>query len=78
MAINPAYRGGDRGLLLLQHIEQQAQRLGLDELFVLTTATAHWFLESGFAPASLDALPESRQQLYNYQRNSKVFSKALR
>lgn len=78
VAINPSYRGGDRGLLLLQHIEQQAQRLGLDELFVLTTATAHWFLESGFAPASLDQLPESRQQLYNYQRNSKVFSKALR
>ncbi|MDP6969392.1 MAG: amino-acid N-acetyltransferase [Gammaproteobacteria bacterium] len=78
VAINPAYRGADRGLVLLHHIEQQAQRLGLDQIFVLTTAAAHWFVENGFTPSSLSALPAARQQLYNYQRNSKVFSKALR
>ena len=78
VAINPAYRGAERGLVLLQHIEQQAGRLGLDQIFVLTTAAAHWFVENGFAPSTLAALPAAKQQLYNYQRNSKVFSKALR
>ena len=78
VAINSAYRGADRGAALLQHIEEQAERLGLDQIFVLTTAAAHWFVENGFAPSTLKALPAEKQQLYNYQRNSKVFTKALR
>lgn len=77
VAINPNYRGGDRGTRLLQHIEQQAKHLGLNKLFVLTTATAHWFLENGFEPMDLEQLPAAKQELYNYQRNSKVFNKNL-
>jgi amino-acid N-acetyltransferase len=46
-------------------------------LFVLTTLTAHWFQQQGFEAAGVDALPGARQSLYNWQRNSKVFVKAL-
>jgi len=77
VAINKDYRGGARGDLLLKHIEQAARDQGLNTLFVLTTRTAHWFLERGFRSASLDALPRQRKQLYNFQRNSKVFVKPL-
>ncbi len=77
VAVDPQFRGGDRGGLILQHIEKRSRRLGLKALFVLTTHTAHWFQERGFEPAGVDALPQSRQQLYNWQRNSKVFVKAL-
>lgn len=44
----------------------------IQQLFILTTRTAHWFLEQGFEPASVDDLPDARQAFYNYQRNSIV------
>jgi amino-acid N-acetyltransferase len=77
VAISNEYRGGARGDLLLEHIEDEARALGLEELFVLTTRTAHWFLERGFRAAPLESLPSQRKQLYNFQRNSKVFIKPL-
>ena len=41
-------------------------------MFVLTTRSIHWFQERGFTPVDIDLLPESKKQLYNYQRKSKV------
>jgi len=77
VAIDPNYREGGRGDQLLQHIESQARSLKIDTLFVLTTRTAHWFRERGFVPSSVERLPAKRAELYNYQRNSKVFEKTL-
>ncbi len=74
---HPEYRGGRRGQRLLQEIEAEARRQGLDRLFVLTTQTAHWFLEQGFVESPREALPARKQALYNLQRNSKVFFKQL-
>jgi len=71
------YRGGQRGQRLLLLLEQEARRQGLSRVFVLTTQTAHWFLEQGFTQSSLDELPSEKQSLYNLQRNSKVFFKAV-
>lgn len=77
LAVNPAFRGGGRGDRLLHYIEEQAIIRGIHTLFVLTTRTEHWFVERGFSETSVDALPAAKQQLYNYQRRSKVFQKAL-
>ena len=44
---------------------------------MLTTQTAHWFIEQGFVEGSRDELPSARRELYNLQRNSKVFFKDL-
>ncbi|PJE44646.1 MAG: amino-acid N-acetyltransferase [Pseudomonas sp.] len=77
LAVNPAYRHGGRGDELLERIEERARAQGLKTLFVLTTRTAHWFRERGFMPSSVDRLPAARASLYNYQRNSQVFEKAL-
>ncbi|MBV0933252.1 amino-acid N-acetyltransferase [Marinobacterium weihaiense] len=77
VAINSDYRGGQRGDRLLAAIEQQARELGLGQLFVLTTRTAHWFVERGFAAAEREQLPQEKKALYNFQRNSKVFFKPL-
>ena len=65
------------GERLLREVESKAAGMGLKELFVLTTQTAHWFLEQGFVEAAVEELPEEKQELYNYQRNSKIFEKAL-
>lgn len=78
VAIHPDYRRGGRAKKLLSHLEKQSARHGLQTLFVLTTQTAHWFIELGFSETSVDALPVSRQALYNIQRQSKVFSKQVR
>lgn len=77
VAVHKHYREGHRGDKLLQHIEKQALNQGLNTLFVLTTRTAHWFIERGFCPVKIDQLPQPKQSLFNYQRNSKVFSKTL-
>jgi amino-acid N-acetyltransferase len=77
LAIHHEYRKQKRGDDLLDYIEHQAKVQGIDKLFVLTTRTAHWFQERGFNSATLEELPVTRQELYNYQRRSKVFLKTL-
>ncbi|MGL4317849.1 MAG: amino-acid N-acetyltransferase [Pseudomonas sp.] len=77
LAVNPEYRHGGRGDELLERIEERAREQGLKTLIVLTTRTAHWFQERGFGPSSVERLPAARASLYNYQRNSKIFEKAL-
>ncbi|OTG90650.1 amino-acid N-acetyltransferase [Acinetobacter sp. ANC 3832] len=77
VAVHPSYRKSNRGSQILHFLEEKAQQMGIQQLFVLTTRTAHWFLEHGFATASVDDLPEARQALYNYQRNSLVFKKLI-
>ncbi|MBO1531931.1 amino-acid N-acetyltransferase [Psychrobacter sp. F1192] len=77
VAVHPEYRNGSRGNDLLAFLEQQARSHGLDKLFVLTTRTAHWFVEHGFAEVDASALPKSRQVQYDNSRNSKVFQKTL-
>ncbi|WP_027849258.1 amino-acid N-acetyltransferase [Marinospirillum minutulum] len=77
VVVHPEYRHSQRGDRLLESIEKQARAAGINQLFVLTTHTAHWFLERGFAPAQVEQLPAARQALYNWQRNSQVFCKAL-
>jgi amino-acid N-acetyltransferase len=77
LAVHPDYAGQGKGLVLLRFVEREAVALGVERLFVLTTRTAHWFIEHGFEPAGLDTLPVERRAMYNYQRGSKVFVKAL-
>ncbi|WP_372749952.1 amino-acid N-acetyltransferase, partial [Litorivivens sp.] len=77
VATHPDYRRSDRGERLLRSLEKYARQQRLQSVFVLTTQTAHWFQEQGFAPSSIEALPPGKQQLYNFQRNSKVFVKQL-
>ncbi|NLW05238.1 MAG: amino-acid N-acetyltransferase [Pseudomonadaceae bacterium] len=77
VVVHPEYRHSQRGDNLLISIEKQALDAGIETLFVLTTHTAHWFLERDFIPAPVEQLPVARQAIYNWQRNSQVFSKKL-
>ena len=77
VATHREYRGKSRGVRILDEVKARTVEAGISRLFVLTTVTAHWFLEQGFTPASLDSLPQERQALYNFQRNSKVFEMTL-
>jgi len=78
IAIHKDYQDSGRGDHLLRALEKEARRLGLGKVIVLTTQTAHWFLERGFQPIAIADLPIKKQQMYNYQRNSKAFVKTIK
>src|SRR5690349_1586583 len=77
LAVHPDFRREGYGEALMNEIEQRARRLKLTQLFVLTTKTAHWFLERGFRVAAIADLPQQKQALYNYQRKSQVYVKPV-
>ncbi len=77
IAVHSAYRNAGRAARLLAEIEQRARGAGLQRLVTLTTAAGHWFLEHGFVQKDIQALPEQRLAMYNFQRNSKVLEKVL-
>ncbi len=77
LAVMPAFRRSGYGDQLRTQIEARAKTMKLKQLFVLTTRTAHWFIERGYQETAIDALPASRRELYNLQRRSKVLQKTL-
>ncbi|WP_350304684.1 amino-acid N-acetyltransferase [Photorhabdus viridis] len=72
LAVHPKYRNALKGEVLMNRISDHAKQLGLEKLFVLTTRSIHWFQERGFEPAEISMLPIQKQELYNYQRRSKI------
>ena len=77
LAVAPEYRDAGYGERLLRACEERARALHVRRLFALTTRAAHWFLEQGFKPSEVAALPARRQLLYNWKRGSKVFLKRV-
>lgn len=77
LAIHESYQKKGHGDQLLSSLEIKAKEKGLKKLFVLTTVTDHWFVERGFKPVTANDLPESRKQVYNNNRNSKVLLKSI-
>jgi amino-acid N-acetyltransferase len=77
VATHPEFHGQGIASRLFDEVQQQAQKAGINKLFVLTTQAAHWFLEKGFVEAQIADLPGQKQSLYNYQRKSRIFSKGI-
>ncbi len=77
LAVSQEYRSGNRGDLLLDIIIRRARQLGIKKIVAMTTQSTHWFIERGFELSRIDELPQSKQTLYNWQRNSQVLSRTL-
>lgn len=77
IAIHKDYQENGRGEHLLKALDLEAKKMGLSQVIVLTTQTAHWFIERGFKEIAISELPQKKQKMYNYQRNSKAFKKIL-
>ncbi|MDN5935901.1 MAG: amino-acid N-acetyltransferase [Nitrosospira sp.] len=77
LTVHADYRSAGCGDTLLKHIEAKARSQGSQKLFVLTTRTAHWFVERGFLETGVEELPKTKRGLYNYRRRSKVFVKKI-
>jgi amino-acid N-acetyltransferase len=77
LAVADGYRDAGYGERLLLACQERAKSFKLRKLFALTTHAAHWFIEQGFRPGDVAALPSQRQALYNWRRGSKVFLKRI-
>lgn len=66
------------GRKIVHYLIGEARRLGLSEIFILTTQTADWFLRLGFAPGGIDDLPPERRDRYDQNRNSRIYTYSLR
>jgi len=77
LAVHASFQNSGVGETLLREIEKEAKKKKLSQLFVLTTATSHWFIENGFRKGAVSTLPKKKADLYNYNRNSQVFIKKL-
>ncbi|MFZ2542375.1 MAG: amino-acid N-acetyltransferase [Gallionella sp.] len=73
LAVETQSRDRGYGEAILNHMISVAKTQQIKKLFVLTTRTAHWFIERGFVESDVSALPAQKKSLYNYQRKSKVF-----
>jgi len=78
LAVEAQSRDRGYGEAILNHMSSLAKSQGMNKLFVLTTRTAHWFIERDFKEADVNQLPKEKKALYNYQRRSKVFVKNLK
>jgi amino-acid N-acetyltransferase len=78
LAVDAQCRDRGYGEVILTHMSSLAKNQGMKKLFVLTTRTAHWFLERDFNEVDVSQLPKEKKALYNYQRRSKVFVKNLK
>ncbi|HSM97878.1 MAG TPA: amino-acid N-acetyltransferase [Gallionella sp.] len=77
LAVEAQSRDRGYGEAILNHMISLAKSQKMKKLFVLTTRTAHWFIERGFVESDVSALPAQKKSLYNYQRKSKVFVRKI-
>ncbi|VAW62987.1 N-acetylglutamate synthase [hydrothermal vent metagenome] len=77
VAVHIEYQKQGRAEELLKHIQQQCRQKDIHQLFILTTHTAHWFIEKGFVEGELEQIPVQRRDMYNAQRNSKIYIKNI-
>lgn len=77
LAVEAQSRDHGYGEAILNHMISVAKAQKMKKLFVLTTRTAHWFIERGFVESDVSALPAQKKSLYNYQRKSKVFVRKI-
>lgn len=77
LTTHPDYRDMNCGERVLQTLIERARSLELEKAFILTTQTAHWFIERGFEAATLEALPVAKKSVYNPQRNAQIYIRTL-
>ena len=77
LVVNQDYRARGRGDAMLGYLERLCLINQCTNVFVLSTQTMEWFAERGFAVATVDQLPPSRQATYNRKRASKIYLKTI-
>jgi len=77
LAVHPDYQRAGLASQLLAIAEQRSRKMGIKQLYTLTTRTSHWFIEHGFKQDEQFELPSARRDSYNPERGSKILLKSL-
>ena len=72
IVVDEAYASRKIGRKMISYLIEQATKMKLKSVFVLTTQTSDWFQQLGFVQATIDDLPEQKKEKYNKNRNSLV------
>ena len=73
LAVDMSYKHLGIGHRMMGYLIEEARRLGLSEVFALTTRTSDWFLSLGFSAAKVEDLPEERRLSYDRDRKSRIY-----
>jgi amino-acid N-acetyltransferase len=76
-AIKREYQNKGYGNKLLKFCEKHTKKMGINEIFLFTTQSEHWFLEKEFISSKKDSMPIKRKKYYQTERNAKYFTKKL-
>jgi amino-acid N-acetyltransferase len=77
LAVHPDYQRAGLASQLLAIAEERSRKMGIKQLYTLTTRTSHWFIEHGFKQDEQFELPSARRDSYNPERGSKILLKSL-
>lgn len=77
LVVADIHRGDGSGARLVQYLLERARARGAGRVVALTTQSADFFMELGFAEAAPDALPAGRERAYDARRASRVLEVSL-
>ena len=77
LVVSEGYRGSGTGVRLVTCLMQEARARGAQRVVALTTQSADFFMQQGFAEVSPDTLPANRRGGYDRSRNSRVLAASL-
>jgi amino-acid N-acetyltransferase len=77
IAVGPNYKDAGVGEAVVNFLIEKAKKQKAKKLFLLTTQTSDWFYTFGFKDGIVEDLPNSKKEIYNRERNSKVMVMSL-
>jgi amino-acid N-acetyltransferase len=77
IAVDETHASRGIGKKMIEYFIEQATKMKLKSVFVLTTQTSDWFKQQGFVDAGINDLPEEKRKAYNKNRNSIVLKYSI-
>lgn len=73
VAVDESFSNLGIGPKLIDFLVNRAKSKNAGSIFILTTQTADWFEKIGFTADKIESMPHERKQIWNPERNSKLF-----
>lgn len=77
LVVNKNFHNSDTSSKLMELLIQKASSLNLKSIFALSKYGGRFFFRFDFVESELSSLPESRQNSYDYSRNSMIYLRNL-
>ena len=73
VAVDESYGHMGIGPKMIKYLVDRANQKASNSIFIMTTQASDYFEKLGFAPDTIESLPEERRKIWTPERNSKVF-----